>query len=235
MQDPKLFLAEHKLKFTDLSLLEEALTHPSYAYEVQKTSPCKDNQRLEYLGDSVLNLIINDYLFWHFPQYAEGKLTRLRSSLTCKEALAQVAGKLELGKFLRLGKGEAKIGGKERSSNLADCLEALVGAFYLDQGFIKTKEYVCSWFQDELNTYNSPEKTKDFKSRLQEITQKNLHELPVYEEVAHSGPEHRKKFTVRVLIQAKEYAQGSDFSLKAAEQKAAAKALEKYTREAPRK
>ena len=230
MQDPKLFLTEHKLNFTDLSILEEALTHPSYAYEVQRSSLCKDNQRLEYLGDSVLDLIINDYLFWHFPQYAEGKLTRLRSSLTRKESLAKVASKLELGRFLRLGKGEAKIGGKERSSNLADCLEALIGAFYLDQGFIKTKECVYSWFQDELNSLHSPESVMDAKSRLQENTQKDLHEVPVYEEVAHSGPPHRKKFTVRVLIQGKEYGQGSDFSLKGAEQKAAVEALEKYNR-----
>ena len=237
MQDPKRFLAEHKLSFTDLDLLEEALNHPSYVYEIQKAAlhkakPRKDNQRLEYLGDSVLDLIINDYLFWHFPQYAEGKLTRLRSSLTCQETLAQVASELELGKFLRLGKGEAKLGGEERSSNLADCLEAVIGAFYLDQGFAKTKEYVCSWFQDKLQALHSlddpGEKVMDAKSYLQECTQRDIHKVPAYEEVSHRGPAHRKKFTVRVLIEGEEYAQGSDFSLKGAEQKAAAKALEKY-------
>ena len=99
MQDPILFLAEHKLKFTDLSLLEEALIHPSYAYEVQKISPCKDNQRLEYLGDSVLDLIINDYLFRHFPQYAEGKLTRLRSSLNLQRGLGPGSWQTRIGKI----------------------------------------------------------------------------------------------------------------------------------------
>lgn len=228
MRESVLFLKEHKLEFTDLSLLEEAFTHPSYAYETRKFSPCKDNQRLEYLGDSVLNLIINEYLFLHFPQYTEGNLTRLRSSLSCKETLLQVALTLNLGEFLRLGKGELKIGGKERSSNLADCLEALIGAFYLDQGFAKTKEYVCSWFQAEFDTLHSPEQSKDPKSHLQESTQKNLSEVPLYEELEQSGPGHRKRFTVRVLIQGKEYGRGSDFSLKGAEQRAASEALKKY-------
>ena len=228
MQDLSIFLAKHNLKFKDLSLLKEALTHPSYAYEMPKSSLCKDNQRLEYLGDSVLNLIINDYLFLHFPQYAEGKLTRLRSSLTCKESLARLATKLDLGEFLRLGRGEAKIGGKQRSSNLADCLEAFIGALYLDQGFAKTKECLCIWFQDELDKLHSPESVMDPKSRLQEMTQKDLQKVPMYEELSHSGPAHRKKFTVRVMIQDKEYGQGSDFSLKGAEQKAAAEALQRY-------
>ena len=227
MKDPKLFLAKHGLNFKNRALLEEALTHPSYAYEIQKESPCKDNQRLEYLGDSVLNLIINDYLFLRFPEYGEGKLTRLRSTLTRKETLAQVASELGLGEFLRLGKGEIKIGGRERSSNLADCLEALTGALYLDQGFVKTSECLCAWFQGALEKLRSPEGAMDPKSLLQEMTQKDLHTLPVYEELSHSGPAHRKKFVVRVVIGDKEYAQGSDFSLKGAEQKAAAKALKK--------
>ena len=229
MQSLKSFLEKHGLKFGSLSLLEEALTHRSYTHESSVIST--DNERLEYLGDSVLNLIVSSSLFEHFPHSKEGELTQMRSSLVCEGSLARVARQLSIGKLLRLGKGEEKLGGREKPSILANCLEALIAALYIDQGFSTTRKYVLSWFQQEFKELSHvshlTRKKKDPKSYLQEMTQKYLHEVPIYEKVSHSGPEHRKEYVVRVLIDGKEYARGKGFSLKTAKQKAALNALYK--------
>ena len=217
--------------FKDLSLITEALTHRSYAYEHKsqnKSRSIKNNQRLEFLGDSVLNLVINDYLFLHYSKYSEGELSHLRSTLICEPALSRVAKKLRIGKYLYLGKGEEKSVGRKRDSNLADCLEALVAAFYLYQGFVITKKYVLLWFETEFKNIHGPESSRDAKSQLQELTQKELHELPIYKEVSQEGPDHRKRYAVCVLIQEKECGIGTGYSLQSAEQDAASKVLVHY-------
>ena len=229
MSDLASFLDRHAIEIRDMRLVHEAVTHISYANEAARNVfIIKDNQRLEYLGDSVLDLIISEYLYKRFPQYPEGNLARLCSTLVCEETLARIAQNLGLGAVMCLGKGEAKLGGRHRQSNLADCLEAFIAALYLDQGLSATQKYVLEWFREEFQVIEtSPQVHKDAKSHLQEITQKCLQEAPAYEEVSQSGPAHRKLFIVRVLVKGREYGRGSGYTLKKAEQDAANQALKR--------
>ncbi len=225
MKDLAAFLSQHKLKVYDLKLLDQARTHSSYANESQTKIP--DNQQLEFFGDSVLNFLINEYLFLHFPAYSEGELAQLRSSLVCEDTLAKVGSRLGIGELLRLGKGEKKLGGSRRKSNIADCVEAIIAALYLDQGLEEMQSLIRQWFSPELKNIDNPQVTKDAKSSLQELTQKYWHELPIYQEISRSGPDHHKSYLISVLIRGKEYGRSSGSSLKVAEQKAAIKALDK--------
>lgn len=219
------FLIKHNIQFHDKCLLTEALTHRSYTNEVTQT--VADNQRLEYLGDAVLDLVINEYLYHRFPSYSEGNLAQLCSTLVCETALSRIASQIGLGDIIYLGKGEEKLGGRKRHSNLADCLEAFIAALYLDQGLAFAQKYILHWFRIEFNNIDNPHNSKDAKSILQEITQKYLHTPPLYEEVSHSGPAHHKSFTVRVIINGQKYGLGKGRTLKKAEQDAATQALKK--------
>lgn len=176
-------------QFQQVELLELALTHRSF-------NGTHNNERLEFLGDSILNFIIGEALFQKFPQAREGQLSRLRASLVKGVTLTKVAKQLELGPCLRLGPGELKSGGHRRDSILADAVEAIIGAVYLDGGMTESRQLVLNWFQQRLDGITLEDTTKDNKTRLQELLQARKLELPDYDIVDVSGKSHAQKFEV---------------------------------------
>lgn len=209
-------------KFNNKRLLKNALTHSSFANE------CKSgisNERLEFLGDSVLSIIVSDYIFKNFPDLPEGELTRLRSALVCEKALFSYSKKLELGKYLLLGKGEEKNGGRETSSILADAFEAVLAAIYLDGGIEPARTHVMRFVSAELKNNRKKDLQKDYKTELQEIIQKNPEESVTYIFSDESGPDHDKRFTVDVYLNSNIIGTGVGKTKKQAEQFAAMQAL----------
>ena len=182
---------EQKLnyKFNNKKLLQNALTHSSYANEVR--NGITSNERLEFLGDSVLSIIVAEYLFLHYKNIPEGELTKLRASLVCEKTLCKFSRELELGKFLKLGKGEDKGGGRERDSILADAFEALLAAIYLDGGMEVATKHVLRFVIPEIE-YKNQQTLNDYKSSLQEIIQRNPEEYVTYVLKGESGPDHDK-------------------------------------------
>lgn len=211
-------------RFNNPLLLAEALTHPSLAYETQ--GPHFDNQRLEYLGDAVLQLILTRELFLAFPGGDEGALTKLRSQLVSRPALQRYAQRIRLGTFLLMGKGEAASGGRERSSTLADALEALVGAIYLDADLEAASAFVLRLCETELRELDFDQDNLNPKGRLQEILQATGAPCPTYEMVAQHGPDHCKEFVSKVMWQGESLGTGSGSSKKLAETAAARQALQ---------
>jgi len=216
---------ENKLgyKFTNSLLLAEALTHPSLAYETQR--PRFDNQRLEFLGDAVIQLVLTEILYGMFPGFNEGKLTKLRARLVSGQALSRFATDIELGSYVMMGKGEEASGGRERTSTLADAFEAVMGAIYLDGGLEAAKasiKKVCS--EVVAQVAESPEE-KNPKGQLQEILQSIAKEGPEYHLLAESGPDHKKSFHVQVLWKGSVLGNGLGKSKKEAETMAASDAL----------
>lgn len=212
------------VQFTNIDLLHKALTHTSYANEC-KNPNIIHNERLEFLGDAVLDVVISGYLFRQFPNLPEGELTKARAVVVCEPTLARAAGKLGIGEYLFLGKGEASSGGRDRASILADCFEAIIGAIYLDNGFDKTADFVLTQLQADLLLVERGEYVKDFKTLLQEVVQKNTDNKIIYEIVDESGPDHHKIFTVAVLVNGQKLGTGLGKSKKEAEQHAANQAL----------
>lgn len=211
--------------FRDEQLLKEALSHPSLSSEMRPAPP--DNQRLEYLGDAVIELITSDYLYRAFPKCQEGVLTKLRASVVSKSALAQVAQRLKLGEFLLFSRGEESSGGRERASNLADALEAVVGAVYLDAGHDRARELVLEIFKPELSALDPKSaQASNSKGMLQEILQKIAPESPIYEIVSEEGPPHDRTFTSKVTWCGKTLGSGAGPSKKVSEIAAATVALE---------
>ena len=210
-------------KFRNSLLLAEAMTHPSLAYESQR--PHFDNQRLEFLGDAVLQLILTEDLFRMFPDFPEGKLTKLRSRLVSRRALARFAQTIDLGDYVLLGKGEEATGGRRRVSTLADAFEALMGAVYLDAGYEPCRELVLRLFQKEIEALAGSPEEKNPKGELQEALQAIEPEPPEYHILAEAGPDHRKVFTARVVWRGTELATGKGKSKKEAEARAAGEAL----------
>lgn len=210
-------------KFANSLLLAEALTHPSLAYESKK--PHFDNQRLEYLGDAVIQLILTDELFHLFPNFSEGKLTKLRSRLVSRDALCRFAESIHLGSYLLLGKGEAASGGRERPSNLADALEALTGAIYLDGGINPAREFVLTNFRSFIKEIADQPEENNPKGELQEELQSIAPSSPTYEIIAQEGPDHQKSFVAEVTWEGTKLGQGEGASKKEAEINAAATAL----------
>lgn len=206
-------------EFHKKELLKLALTHSSCSNEHGSHN---NNERLEFLGDSVLGFVTAEYLYTNNPSMPEGRLTKLRSGAVCEKALAAYAHELELGEYLNFGKGEELTGGRERPSILADAFEALLAAVYLDGGIEPAKKMVLR-FVTGCEKQNISE--KDYKTMLQEIVQKNPEELLTYMLVAESGPAHDKTFTVEVHLNSNPIAEGSGHSKKKAEQEAAHKAL----------
>ena len=208
--------------FRNKHLVENAMRHSSYANE-HKEIGIKDNERLEYLGDAVLELSCSDFLYRNYPNMHEGEMTRLRASIVCEPTLAQCAAVIELGSFLRLGKGEEKSGGRRRDSVVSDAFEALIGAIYLDGGFLKAKAFV------EQFVLRDVEKKKlffDSKTILQEIVQSSFKgEQISYHLIREEGPDHDKKFVVRLFIGEKSFEEGTGKTKKAAEQEAAYKTI----------
>ena len=203
--------------FENVKLLEQALTHGSYANECFW---CKhqDNERLEFLGDAVLEIAVSEYLYHKYPKRLEGELTRTRASIVCESTLALCTRDLQLGKYLLLGKGEEQTGGRERSSILSDALEAVIGAVYLDGGFASAKELVT---RVVLNDIEHKQLFSDSKTILQELVQGNYGGDLVYRVLSEEGPDHNKKFLVEAQIAGVPYGQGRGRTKKSAEQEAA--------------
>ncbi|MEX2579144.1 MAG: ribonuclease III [Verrucomicrobiales bacterium] len=210
-------------KFANSLLLAEALTHPSLAYESKQ--PHFDNQRLEFLGDAVIQLILTDELFRRFPQFSEGVLTKLRSRLVSRDALCECAARIELGRFLLLGKGEARSGGRKRPSNLADALEALAGAVYLDGGLGAATDFVLNNFSEFIEEIAKQPEENNPKGELQEHLQSIAATSPTYSIVSQDGPDHLKFFVAEVTWEGKALGKGSGNSKKEAETAAAVDAL----------
>ena len=215
---------EEKLgyKFKNIDLLKNALTHSSYANEVR--GGFSSNERLEFLGDSVLSIIVSDYIYRHFRSLPEGELTKLRASLVCEKSLCTFSRELELGKYLMLGKGEDKGGGRERDSILADAFEAVLAAIYLDGGMEPAKHHVMNFVLRELK-HTDDEVFKDYKTALQEIIQRNPEESVNYVLTGTSGPDHDKSFKVEVRLNSNIIGIGIGKNKKQAEQMAAKEAL----------
>ncbi|NDY58424.1 ribonuclease III [Desulfovibrio sulfodismutans] len=209
--------------FSDHAILETALTHSSHANE--SANPSEHNERLEFLGDAVLELCVSEELFSRFPQAPEGALTLLRSKLVSEPALAELARKCDLDRCIRLGKGEESQGGRQRDSLLSDALEAIFAAVFLDGGFEAARRSIRKIFSGMWPESLVEPKSKDYKSRLQELTQKRYKARPVYSLADSRGPEHEKLFEVRLILPDGHEVTASGSSVKKAEQMAAKKAL----------
>ncbi|WP_317856272.1 ribonuclease III [Chakrabartyella piscis] len=211
--------------FTDKDLLTLALTHSSYANEIKKRSHA-NNERLEFLGDAVLDMIVSEYMFVHFPEMPEGELTKLRAAIVCESSLAVLARKFDLGHFLRLGKGEETTGGRGRDSILADAFEAVIGAVCLDGGMEAVRVYILGFMVKQIEHTKSTFKNLDCKTHLQEVIQK-ISKVPLqYKIVDEQGPDHNKMFVSVVEHDGKVLGRGTGKSKKEAEQSAANNALE---------
>jgi ribonuclease-3 len=211
-------------KFRNSLLLAEALTHPSLSHETQNYH--FDYQRLEFLGDAVLQLVITEYLFCNFKVEAEGQLTKLRSRLVSRDALKTHAAALNLGRYILMGRGEEASGGRERASTLADAFEALIGALYLDGGLEVAKMFILKQTHDDLEKLEEEPVDINPKGDLQELLQSISPHSPVYELVSQSGPEHEKTFVSQVVWEDLVLGQGSGRSKKQAETAAAFEALQ---------
>ena len=209
-------------RFRDANLLATALTHSSYANESNGAAVC--NERLEFLGDSVLGFTVAEALYRRYGSMPEGRMTRLRSELVCEQSLHQVAVSLELGRYIRFGKGMAHNGGRERASILADAVEALIAALYLDGGYGEAKKFIDERLLNQLGD-REPLYFSDAKTALQELVQQHSGQILSYEILSESGPDHLKTFSVEVRLNGKPIGEGSGHSKKEAEQAAAAEAL----------
>lgn len=207
--------------FKDSALLKQALTHSSFINE-QKIRRTEDYERLEFLGDAVLELVSSEFLFHEHRELQEGELTKLRASMVCEPALAFCARDLELGRFMRLGRGEDLTGGRERESITSDAMEAVIGALYLDGGMEPAKKFINQFILSDLE---NKQLFYDSKSHLQELIQGTLKKEFHYELLEESGPEHDKVFAVEVMMEGKSLGRGLGRTKKAAEQQAAYEAL----------
>ena len=218
------FAARLGVTFNDLELLDTALTHTSYAKE--KGRSVSHNERLEFLGDAVLELSVSTYLFSNFPDMPEGVLTRTRASIVCSETLAKLANKSGFGKMLLLGHGEDQNGGRERVSILEDAFEAVIGAIYIDQGWEVARDYVWQQLRGEFaEVRHGGNDVRDYKSLLQELVQQKPAGQIAYELLSATGPDHAKTFRMAVIVDGKNSGIGTGHSKKEAEQNAAKIAL----------
>ena len=208
-------------RFQDFHLLEQAVIHSSYANE-KRLGHLGCNERLEFLGDAVLEVVSSEYLYRNYPEMPEGQLTKLRASLVCEPTLAEDAGQIHLGEYLILGKGEEASGGRKRASIVSDALEAVIGAIFLDGGFDAAKAFILRYV---MNDVENKRLFHDSKTMLQELLQAEGRETAVYELVEESGPDHNKKFTVEARLGTEVLGTGTGHSKKAAEQQAAYHAI----------
>lgn len=207
--------------FKNKSLIRQALTHSSYANE-HRMNKLYNNERLEFLGDAVLEIVSSDFLFKNFPEMQEGQLSKKRASLVCEPTLALCAREIKLGAYLLLGKGEDSTGGRERDSVVSDALEAVIGAIYLDSGIKAAKKFIMTYI---LNDIEKKELFRDCKTILQEEMQGKYHETVTYEVTGTSGPEHNRLFIVQAKIGDKILGEGSGRTKQAGGQDAAYHAL----------
>ena len=217
-------------RFRDMSYLQTAVTHSSYAHEVNSRGggePVEYNERLEFLGDSVLSIVVSEYLFTNFTEYPEGELTRTRADVVCERALSKYADKIGLGNYLRLGHGEEKNGGRLRRSILADAFEAVLAAMYLDSGEDKfvIAAFLLPFVQAEIDDARSGGHEGDYKTALQQLVQQNGADILEYVTVGQSGPDHLKVFEVEARLNSNIIGRGSGHTKREAEQNAAKQAL----------
>jgi ribonuclease III len=211
--------------FRDAALREAALTHRSYAFE---QGLVVTNERLEFLGDSVLGLVVTDMAYLTYPELPEGHLAKIRAAIVNMQALADVARHLGIGELVLLGKGEEQSGGRDKASILADALEAIFGAIYLDQGLVRTRELIERLFRPRMEAYVRGEGDRDFKTILQELASQRLRALPSYQ-VDEQGPDHQKEFTASVSVAGEQLGTGTGRTKKEAEQHAAHEAFDRLT------
>ncbi len=211
--------------FKERSLLIEALTHSSYANEHQKEG-VSDNERLEFLGDAVLGLVVVDSLYSASERLPESDMARLKAFLVSKNVLSNIARKLGIGEYLRLGKGEERTGGKNKDNILADAMEAVLGAIYIDGGFKEAKRVINRLFQERITEAVQTKEAYDYKTALQELTQNRFGVLPEYEIVREEGKEHEKTYAVEVFIKGEKMGEGTGRSKKEAQMMAAKMAIE---------
>ncbi|WP_186430203.1 ribonuclease III [Clostridium sp. BSD9I1] len=223
-RDVELKTLQRKLKviFKDERLLDVAVTHSSYANQKKNIGY---NERLEFLGDSVLQLIITEYLFKNYKNKSEGELSRKRSLIVCENSLFEVAQKWELGQYINMSKGEELTGGRDRTSILADCVEAVIAAIYLDKGIEVIKEFVIRNFFNIIEKAMKDEIILDYKTKLQEKLQERGDVEIIYDLLKYEGPPHRRKFYTQVKLNDKILGHGSGYSKKQAEQNAAKEAI----------
>jgi len=214
------------IAFNNETSLEQAFVHSSYLNE-NPDFTLPDNERLEFLGDAILDFIVAERLYREFPKLPEGELTEIRASLVCRETLAEIAFSLKIGDWLLLGQGEETSGGRTKQSNLANAMEALIGAMYLDQGLAKTKKFVLRQLKPFLKRVKHGEISPNYKALLQEFIQDKEHLAPTYRLVAATGPDHDKQFIVEVLVENRVLGQGTGKNKKTAEIQAARSAWEK--------
>lgn len=212
--------------FRDISLLNKALTHKSYVNE--NSQPLKDNERFEFLGDSVLDLIVSGYMIKAFPNFSEGTLSKIRAAVVNESCLTELARQIDLGKYLLLGKGEESSGGREKNSLLANAYEALAGAVYFDSDLETALNIYLPVLEKEIAKYAETARFRDHKSELQEYTQTHFNSIPNYKIVNEKGPAHAKEFEVVVLVQEIIRGRGNGKSKKEAEQAAAQSALKSF-------
>ncbi|MDH4127245.1 MAG: ribonuclease III [Spirochaetota bacterium] len=213
------------INFNNISLLHNAFLHSSYVNENQ--SETEDNEKLELLGDSVLAFVVNEHLYKSFSECSEGELSRIKSIVVSEHTLAGIARKLDLNQYLLLGRGEKQSQGMNRQAILADTFEALLGAYNLDSGIHKVREFILPFIIEEIEKINKNEHQKDYKTKLQLYTQKEFKECPIYETISEAGPDHEKTFLVQVLVNDKILGTGYGNSKKLAQQAAAKKAINK--------
>ena len=224
---PEIFESRIGYKYKDINLLITALTHSSYANECKpKGESAEYNERLEFLGDSVLSIIVSDYLFKKYPDTPEGDLTRIRASAVCEKTLGKLARDIELGKFMRLGHGEELGNGRDRVSILADAFEALLASIYLDSGSREAVEtFLLPRVVPEIRQFVENGKNKDYKTLLQQIVQQERGEILEYVMTGSSGPDHAKVFMVEARLNSNVIGHGKGKSKREAEQMAAKEAL----------
>jgi ribonuclease III len=213
-----------RVKFKSKILLQRALTHRSYVNESGKKN-MTDNERLEYLGDSVLGLVVNEFLFKHFEDYREGKLAKIKSAVVSEATLAKIARNINLGEFILMGKGEENSGGRERPSILANTVEAVIGAIFLDSGLKLSRKFVLSLIRDEIDSVDGVAYMRDPKTALQEYVQKKYKDRPIYQVIEERGPDHQKEFIVKLIINGREIVTGEGPSKQKAEMNAARASL----------
>ncbi|MEX0991404.1 MAG: ribonuclease III [Actinomycetota bacterium] len=215
------------VRFRDPHIAEVALTHRSYAFENDLN---ETNERLEFLGDAVLGVVVTDMAFRGFPEMPEGGLAKLRAAMVSMPTLADVARDLGLGDLVKLGKGEEQSGGRDKASILADCLEAVLGAVYIDLGLDATGELIRRLFEPRIDGYVRGEGARDYKTGLQELASQGFGALPIYR-IHERGPDHEKRFTAVVVLDGREWGSGEGRSKKEAEQQAAAEAMVRLSAE----
>jgi ribonuclease-3 len=216
----QLFERHAEIRFRALEFLDQAFTHRSYANEISENYS-DNNERLEFLGDSVLGMVVSEYLYETLPDQPEGELARIKSFVVSEASLSEISKRLRVDNFILIGKGEEYSGGRSKKAILADCLEAIIGAYYLDSGFAPARVFVHKILIPEINKVLENRHAKDYKTLLQEHVQKRMKTYPRYKVIQKSGPDHDKTFTIEVHIGEKSYGSGRGKNKKEAEQEAA--------------